>query len=146
MKKVMKMQIKRLIDRLPAPVRATDGSAGYDLRSAIGAIIIQPGERRIVETGFAWQIPEGFMGLIRPRSGLAVRQGLHVMAGLIDSDYRDEVKVVLVNLGDKPIEVMPADRIAQMVVTSCHCPQLIEVDELDTDDDRGGGFGSTGVK
>lgn len=139
------MRIKRLIDRLPAPQRETDGSAGYDLRSAIGAITIRPGERRVVETGFAWEIPVGMVGLVRPRSGLAVRKGLHVMAGVIDSDYRDEVKVLLVNLGDTPIEIITGDRIAQMVVTLFHGNELIEVDELD-DINRGGGFGSTGLQ
>ena len=138
------MQIKRLIDRLPAPQRETEGSAGYDLRSAIGAITILPGDRRVVETGFAWEIPVGMVGMIRPRSGLAVRKGLHVMAGVIDSDCRDEVKVLLVNLGDNAIEIITGDRIAQMVVTPFHGTELIEVDELD-DTDRGGGFGSTGV-
>lgn len=138
------MKIKRLIDRLPAPQRETDGSAGYDLRSAIGAITILPGERRVVETGFAWEIPAGMVGMIRPRSGLAVREGLHVLAGVIDSDYRGEVKVLLVNLGDEAITITTGDRIAQMVVTLFHGNELIEVDELD-DIDRGGGFGSTGV-
>ena len=138
------MKIKRLIDRLPAPQRETEGSAGYDLRSAIGAITILPGERRVVETGFAWEIPHGFVGMIRPRSGLACRQGLHVMAGVIDSDYRDEVKVLLVNLGDEAITIMTGDRIAQMVVTYHYDQPLTVVDELD-DFDRGGGFGSTGV-
>ena len=139
------MQIKRLIDRLPAPQRETDGSAGYDLRSAIGAITIFPGGRRVVETGFAWEIPAGMVGVIRPRSGLAVREGLHVLAGVIDSDYRGEVKVLLVNLGDEAITIMTGDRIAQMVVTLFHGPELIEVDELDTADRGDGGFGSTGV-
>lgn len=141
---MQKMRIKRLIDNLPAPRRETAGSAGYDLRSA-GAITILPDERRVVETGFAWEIPTGMVGMIRPRSGLAVRKGLHVMAGVIDSDYRDEVKVLLVNLGDTPIEIITGDRIAQMVVTPFHGPELIEVDELD-DINRGGGFGSTGLQ
>ena len=139
------MRIKRFIDNLPAPQRETKGSAGYDLRSAIGTITILPGERRVVETGFAWEIHAGMVGMIRPRSGLAVRQGLHVMAGVIDSDYRDEVKVLLINLGDEAITIMTGDRIAQMVVTLFHGPELIEVDELD-DINRHGGFGSTGVK
>ena len=139
------MKIKRLIDNLSAPRRETGGSAGYDLRSAIGVITILPGERYVVETGFAWEIPAGMVGMIRPRSGLAVRRGLHVMAGVIDSDYRDEVKVLLVNLGDEAITVTTGERIAQMVVTSHYAGELLEVDELD-DIDRGGGFGSTGLQ
>lgn len=138
------MKIKRLIDRLPAPVRETEGSAGYDLRAAVGTYCLMPGERGLIETGFAWEIPVGMVGLIRPRSGLAVREGLHVMAGVVDSDYRGEVKVLLVNMGDKPIEIKTGDRIAQMVVTMYHGDELVEVDELD-DAARGeGGFGSTG--
>lgn len=138
------MRIKRLINNLPAPQRETDGSAGYDLRSAIGAITILPGERKLVETGFAWEIPCHMVGLIRPRSGLACRSGLHVLAGVIDCDYRGEVKALLLNTGDTPITISTGDRIAQMVVTMFHGPELIEVDELD-DADRGDrGFGSTG--
>lgn len=138
------MKIKRLIDNLPAPSRETEGSAGYDLRAAVGTYCLMPGERGLVETGFAWEIPEGMVGMIRPRSGLAVREGLHVMAGVIDSDYRGEVKVLLVNLGDKPIEIKTGDRIAQMVVCPFHGSELIVVDDLD-DSNRGeGGFGSTG--
>lgn len=139
------MRIKRIIDRLPAPQRETDGSAGYDLRSAIGMITILPGERRVVETGFAWEIPRGTVGIIRPRSGLAVRQGLHVMAGVIDSDYRDEVKVLLLNMGDEPITIMTGDRIAQILLVPFYGPELIVVDELN-DTDRDGGFGSTGLQ
>lgn len=138
------MKIKRLVDGLPLPRRETTGSAGYDLRAAVGTLVIHPGQRRLVETGFAWEIPAGMVGMVRSRSGYAVREGLHVMAGVIDSDYRDEVKVLLVNLGDRPIRIECGDRIAQMVVTA-HCVQeLIEVDELEGSD-RTGGFGSTGV-
>lgn len=138
----MTVRIKRLDECLPAPQRETEGSAGYDLRSA-DTVTIQPGERELVGTGFAWEIPEGMVGQVRPRSGLAVRSGLHVMAGVIDSDYRGEVKVLLINLGVKPIHINRGDRMAQMVVTTFHGPDLIEVDDL-VDSDRAGGFGSTG--
>lgn len=140
------MRIKRLIDNLPAPARETEGAAGYDLRAAVGAVTIAPGKRLIVETGFAWEIPHSMVGLIRPRSGLACREGLHVMAGVVDSDYRGEVKVLLVNLGDKPIEIKTGDRIAQMVVVSHYGGELIEVDELTSASRGEGGFGSTGKK
>ena len=140
------MKIKRMgKHQLEAPKRETEGSAGYDLRAASDTYCLMPGERGLVETGFAWEIPAGMVGQVRPRSGLAVREGLHVMAGVIDSDYRGEVKVLLVNMGDKPIEIKHGDRIAQMVVTPFHGTELIEVDELD-DAERGtGGFGSTGL-
>lgn len=139
------MKIKRLNNNTqPLPKRETEGSAGYDLRASQGTYLLMPGDRGLIETGFAWQIPPGWVGMIRPRSGLACRQGLHVMAGVIDSDYRGEVKVLLVNLGDRAIEIKPGDRIAQMVVTVFNANELHEVSELD-DFDRGGGFGSTGV-
>ena len=109
------MRIKRL-NTQPLPKRETDGSAGYDLRASAGAYCLMPGERGLVETGFAWEIPTGMVGMIRPRSGLACREGLDVLAGVIDSDYRGEVKVLLVNLGDKPIEIKAGDRIAQIVL------------------------------
>lgn len=143
------MYIKRLTGYdIPAPVRETEGAAGYDLRCTHvgGSVFIAPGERKLVDTGFAWEIPHSMVGLIRPRSGLACREGLHVMAGVVDSDYRGEVKVLMVNLGDKPIEIKTGDRIAQMVVVSHYGGELIEVDEL-TNASRGeGGFGSTGKK
>ena len=141
------MRVKKITGYdLPLPKRETEGSAGYDLRSAhIGTCCLMPGERGLIETGFAWEIPAGMVGMIRPRSGLACREGLHTLAGVIDSDYRGEVKVLLLNTGDKPIEIKTGDRIAQMVVTLFHGNELIEVDELD-DIDRGGGFGSTGLQ
>lgn len=139
------MRIKRLIDGLALPQRESEGAAGYDLRAAVGTYCLMPGERGLIETGFAWEIPHSMVGLIRPRSGLACREGLHVMAGVVDSDYRGEVKVLLVNLGDKPIEIKTGDRIAQMVVVSHYGGELIEVDELHNASRGDGGFGSTGL-
>ncbi|MFB2351079.1 dUTP diphosphatase, partial [Priestia megaterium] len=92
----------------------------------------------------AWALPDGFMGLIRPRSGHAVKHGLHVMAGLLDSDYRGELKVLLVNLGEKPVTFSAGDRIAQMVVTMCYQRHLTEVEDLGWTARADGGFGSTG--
>lgn len=144
------MRIKRLIKPeigdqpvLPIPQRETEGAAGYDLRAA-KTLTIAPGERALVPTGFAYEIPHGMVGMVRPRSGLAVRQGLHVMAGVVDSDYRGEVHALLLNTGEKDIEIEHGDRIAQMVVTIHYAGEMIEVDEL-TNATRGeGGFGSTG--
>ena len=97
----------------------------------------------MVPTGFAWEISDGLVGLVRPRSGLAMRDGLHVMAGVVDSDYRGEVKVILVNLGAYTIELDPGERIAQMVVVPHYAGGLEEVDELDNSSRGAGGFGST---
>lgn len=138
------MKIKRLVDGLPAPKRQHVDSAGYDLCSAVGKFTLQPGQRKMIETGFAWEIPQGMVGMVRPRSGLAWRNGVHTLAGVIDADYRGEVKVILINLSNAPKVIEPGERIAQMVVQSFHGPELIEVDEL-SDTTRGeGGIGSTG--
>jgi len=139
------MKIKRFYNPyLPLPSRSTDGSAGYDLRSNMNTFTIEPGQRVLVDTGFCWEIPQGMVGQIRPRSGLAVKYGIHTMAGIIDSDYRGEVKVLLVNLSDTAFEVTQGERIAQMLVTSYLGEDLEEVDDLD-DTSRGkGGFGHTG--
>lgn len=131
---------------LPLPKRESDGAAGYDLRSNFDNVVsLPPGERKLIETGFKWEIPPGMVGLIQPRSGLACREGLDTMAGVIDSDYRGEVGVLLINHGHQMINIEPGDRIAQMVVTYYRADELVEVDNL-SDSSRGtGGFGSTGV-
>lgn len=142
------MRIKRLTGyNINRPQRETDGSAGYDLRAVCvgGSTIIAPGERKLIDTGFAWEIPEGMVGLVRPRSGMAVRQGVDVLAGVIDSDYRGEVKVLLLNTGDDPVKINTDDRIAQMVVVPFHGSELVEVNDLDDSERGAGGFGSTGV-
>lgn len=138
------MNVQRIgLHDLPLPKQETMGAAGYDLRTT-EAFTIHPGERRLIGTGFAWALPDGFMGLIRPRSGHAVKHGLHVMAGLLDSDYRGELKVLLVNLGEKPVTFSAGDRIAQMVVTMCYQRHLTEVEDLGWTARAEGGFGSTG--
>ena len=139
------MRIKRLTNNLPIPQRETEGAAGYDLRCAEpGEVCFMPGERGLIPTGFAYEIPHGMVGVVRPRSGLAVREGLHVMAGVIDSDYRGEVHALLVNLGDEPITIKHGDRIAQLVVTIHYAGELVEVDELTGASRGSNGFGSTG--
>ncbi len=125
-----------------APQRATDGSAGFDLYST-KSFTLQPGVRHSYPIGVKCAIPEGWCGMIYPRSGWAVNYGLHKLAGLIDSDYRGEIGAVLYNAGDDPIEVKAGDRIAQMVVVP-YMGESIVVDELATTDRGAGGFGSTG--
>jgi dUTP pyrophosphatase len=133
---------------LPMPVYATGGAAGADLCAAVDSdVTIEPGERQAVATGLVLEIPDGFEAQVRPRSGLAIRQGLTVVnaPGTIDSDYRGELKVLLVNLGSEPVVIVRGDRIAQMVIAPVTRGVFIETDELTASDRGAGGFGSTGV-
>lgn len=133
---------------LPLPAYETAGAAGLDLRAAIGEpLLLAPGERTLVPTGLAMQLPEGFEGQVRPRSGLAVRHGITVLnaPGTIDSDYRGEVKVPLINLGQEPFAIAHGDRIAQLVIAPVTHAALVEVESLDATERGAGGFGSTGV-
>lgn len=140
----------RRMDGLAAslPAYATDGAAGMDLAAAIPAArILGPGERAAIPTGFAVALPDGFEGQVRPRSGLALRQGVTVAnaPGTIDSDYRGEISVVLVNLGSEAATIAPGDRIAQLVVAPVARVAWQEVPALPPSGRGGGGFGSTGV-
>lgn len=128
------------------PVRAHAGDAGLDLAACEPADLL-PGARAAVPTGWAVAIPQGMAGLVVPRSGNALRHGLTVAnaPGLIDSGYRGELKVILVNLGDDPVRVEEGDRIAQLVVTPVATGHAVEVEALPGSDGRGQeGFGSTG--
>src|SRR5512132_2704414 len=130
---------------LDLPRYETDGSAGMDLR-ADEAFSLAPGERRLVPTGLAMEIPPGHEGQVRPRSGLAVKHGIALVnaPGTIDSDYRGEVQVVLVNLGQAPVSFARGDRIAQLVVAPVVRVELELADALGDTGRGGGGFGSTG--
>ncbi len=124
----------------------TDGSVGFDLPAAIEApITLAPGERRLVPCGFAVAIPRGYEGQVRPRSGLALKQGLSIpnAPGTIDPDYRGEVGVILINLSQDPVQIEPGQRIAQLVVCPVAQCVLEEVDELDHTSRGSGGFGHT---
>lgn len=131
---------------LPIPVRATPGSAGLDLRAAVvEPVKIYTLQRVRVPTGFAVQIPDGFEGQVRPRSGLAWQFGVTVLnaPGTIDADYRGPLDVLLINLGYEPFTVERGDRIAQLVLAPVTLVEPVEVCELD-ETERQGGFGSTG--
>ncbi len=131
---------------LPPPGTATSGSAGIDLRAAVGdEIWIAPGARRLVPTGLRIALPEGYEGQIRPRSGLALHNGISLpnSPGTVDSDYRGEVRVLLVNLSSRPFRIRHGDRIAQLVVASSAHVELLET-ELPESGRGDGGFGSTG--
>ena len=131
---------------LPLPTYATDGAAGMDVVAAED-LILAPGARHAVATGFALAIPEGYEVQVRPRSGLALKNGITCLntPGTIDSDYRGEVKVILANLGSDPFPIVRGDRIAQLVPAPVQRAALTEVTTLDDTARGSGGFGSTGV-
>ena len=143
----MSVPIKRLDPSVELPTYAYTGDAGLDLRSNED-LVLAPHERRLIATGLAVAIPEGYAGFVQPRSGLALREGLSMAntPGLIDSHYRGELKVCAVNLdNEKPIHIERGERIAQLVIQRVPIVNLIEVDELDETDRGAGGFGSSGV-
>ena len=132
---------------LPLPARATAGAAGFDLHAALEHdLVLGPGERALVPTGFAIAVPEGFEAQVRPRSGLAFRHGLVLpnAPGTIDADYRGEVSVIVLNAGREPITLKRGDRVAQLVVAPIALAHFVEVDELDATARGAGGFGHTG--
>ena len=144
---MIRIGLKRLPhgEGLPLPAYATHGAAGMDVVSAED-IVLAPGERHAVATGFAIAIPPGFEVQVRPRSGLALKHGITCLntPGTIDEDYRGEVKVILANLGAEPFEVRRGERIAQLVPAPVQKAAFAEVEELDDTHRGGGGFGSTG--
>ena len=136
---------------LPIPAYATAGAAGFDLRAAVpgdAPLLLRPGERLLVPTGFACAVPHGYEMQVRPRSGLAVKHGVTVAnpPGTVDSDYRGPLMVCLINFGADPFAIRRGDRIAQAVVAPAPQLTLIEVDDLDATVRDEGGFGSTGME
>ncbi|WP_421861840.1 dUTP diphosphatase [Parvibaculum sp.] len=136
---------------LPLPRYETDGAAGMDLTAALPEgepMVLQPGARALVPTGLAIALPQGFEAQVRPRSGLAAKNGVTVLnsPGTIDCDYRGEVKVILVNLGQEAFTIERGTRVAQMVIAPVTQAQLREVAALDETARGAGGFGSTGTK
>ena len=144
---MIEIELKRLPhgEGLPAPAYAPDGAAGMDVVAAED-LTLAPGQRHAVATGFAIAIPLGYEVQVRPRSGLALKNGITCLntPGTIDEDYRGEVKVILANLGDQPFEVRRGERIAQLVPAPVLKASFREVDELSETSRGAGGFGSTG--
>jgi dUTP pyrophosphatase len=138
------LQIKRLTLDATLQTRASPGSVGYDLYS-LNDLTIQPNSRDIVSTGVCATIPLGCYGRIAPRSGLTVKYGIHVGAGVIDPDYTGELKVCLFNLGSVPFEIKQGERIAQLILEKCSTPLIQEVNELQKTMRANRGFGSTGA-
>ncbi len=147
MNEAIAVQLKRLPhgEGLPLPAYATTGAAGMDVVSAED-VVIEPGARHAVATGLAVAIPEGYEIQVRPRSGLALKHGITVpnTPGTIDSDYRGELKVILINLGHEPFTIARGDRVAQLVLAPVVQAAWDEVAELDATERGAGGFGSTG--
>lgn len=142
------LPIKRLDSDVVLPSYAYEGDAGLDLRANVD-VDIAPFERKLIPTGLAVAIPEGFAGFVQPRSGLALKSGLSMAntPGLIDAHYRGELKVIAVNLdANEPIHISKGERIAQLVIQRVPVVSLMEVDELDKTDRGTGGFGSSGVQ
>jgi len=147
---LFQVQIKRMPgnEDISLPVRMSELASGFDLHAALPEpLTLQPGERALIPTGFALAMPGGLEAQIRPRSGLAYKHGITCLntPGTIDADYRGEVKVLLINLGQQPFTIERHERIAQMVFQTVPQTQLIEVDELSETVRGSGGFGHTGV-
>jgi dUTP pyrophosphatase len=140
------LPIVRLDPDAIVPSYAHDGDAGLDL-SAVEALTLEPFARAAVGTGLAVAIPAGWVGLVHPRSGRALRDGLTVAnaPGTVDAGYRGELKVILINLGAEPVSIGPGDRIAQLVLQRVGRARIVEVNDLDRTTRGPGGFGSTGT-
>ena len=148
---MISVYIKKLEESAIVPTRATDTDAGYDLYS-INDGVVPAGGRKVVGTGIAIAIPESknvfapsYYGRVAPRSGLAVKKGIDVLAGVIDAGYRGEVGVVLQNLSDEDFLYKKGDRIAQLILEQCNTIGWVELDELEDSQRSDGGFGSTGT-
>jgi len=140
---MISVYIKKLKESATIPTRATDTDAGYDLYADQQGLI-PAGERAIVGTNIAIAIPPGYYGRVAPRSGLAVKKGIDVLAGVVDSGYRGEVGVVLQNLSKEDFLFKKGDRVAQLIIEQCFSVGWVELDELEESIRSDGGFGSTG--
>lgn len=146
----VRIRVKRLGEQrdIALPAYETEGSSGLDLRAAVkGEVTLRPGEIRLIPTGLAVSIPRGWEAQIRPRSGLALKHGIGMVnsPGTVDSDYRGEIGLVLINWGEEPFTIKRGDRVAQMVITSVARAETVEVEELDETRRGEGGFGHSGV-
>lgn len=137
------IKIKKLHVAARLPHRSSNLAAGADL-CCVEAVALESGERKLVPTGLAVEIPPGFYGRVAPRSGLAVKHGIDVLAGVIDADYRGELKVPLINLGQQAIRFEAGERIAQLIIEQAAMCDYVWVEELGDTERAEGGFGSTG--
>ena len=137
------LNVKKLHEQAQLPKRGSAAAIGADLCS-VEDVTLQPGERKLIPTGLAIEIQDGYYGRVAPRSGLAVKQGIDTMAGVIDSDYRGEVRVLLINLSNEPVSFQTGDRIAQLIIEKAEAFDYEWADELNDTSRGAGGFGSTG--
>ncbi|KAK4530399.1 hypothetical protein CCYA_CCYA04G1256 [Cyanidiococcus yangmingshanensis] len=138
------LRVKRLSEQALLPCRSSEHAAGYDLFAAHSAEV-PPGGRALIRTDLAIAVPGGTYGRVAPRSGLALKQGVHLGAGVVDRDYRGNVGVVVFNLGEELLRIEPGMRIAQLILERIVTPAIMEVQELDDTGRGSDGFGSTGV-
>lgn len=139
----MELYVKKLSSQAILPLRGSNDAAGYDLSSAVQAIVPARG-RQLIATDLAIAVPPGTYGRVAPRSGLALKKGIDVGAGVIDADYRGSVGVILFNHSDEEFRIEPGDRIAQLILERIVTPPILEVEDLDATSRGEGGFGSTG--
>lgn len=139
------IKVKKLVEEAKIPVKGSAGAAGFDLFS-LENYLLEPGERKLIKTGIAVVLNEGTYGRIAPRSGLAFKDGIDVLAGVIDSDYRGEIGVILINLGQKSFGILKEMRIAQLIIEKYDAgAYFVEEEELEETKRGAGGFGSTGT-
>lgn len=141
----LQIKVKRLSEEAKLPTRASDSDAGYDLYATNdGTVYCHLHTRELIKTGISVAIPKGYYGRVAPRSGLALRDGINVLGGVIDSGYRGEIGVVLHNTGIQDFNFFKGDRVAQLIIEKCHDVEWDECDDLDGSERGEGGFGSTG--
>lgn len=146
---MIEIKVKKLHPQAVLPAYMTEHAAGMDLCALLdAAVVLEPGQRMLLPTGLAVQIPPGYEGQVRPRSGLALKQGIALVnaPGTIDADYRGEIGIILINHGREPVVFQPGDRIAQLVVAPVTRAVLVEAEGLEESARNSGGFGHTGVR
>jgi len=149
--KTVNLEIRRLSNNqdLPLPSYESEGSSGMDIRACLEKPLkLNPGDIKLIPTGFALSIPLGYEAQVRPRSGLALNHGIGMVnsPGTIDSDYRGELGIVLINWGDEPVVINRGERVAQLIISRVYRAELLEVEHLDETDRGEGGFGHTGIE
>ncbi len=145
---MIQIKVKKLHPKAVVPGYMTEHAAGMDLCTVIDAPVeLLPGERTLLPTGLAMEIPPGFEGQVRPRSGLALKKGIALVnsPGTIDADYRGEIGIIVINHGSEAVEFMPGDRIAQLIIAPVTQATLVEADDLNDSERSSGGFGHTGT-
>ncbi|MFC1691566.1 dUTP diphosphatase [Nanoarchaeota archaeon] len=141
----MHVKIKKLTPDVKAPAYAHPGDAGMDIYASEDTLVA-PGETKVVKTGISMAVPDGFVALVWDKSGHAAKKSIKTMAGVIDSGYRGEVGIVMVNLGKENFEIAKNTKVAQILIQKIESPQVVEVDDLEETSRGEGGFGSTGLK